>query len=250
MWARLRKSLSEANYWAVGLEIVVIILGILVAFQIDRWGQERRERQQEYHYLVRLKEDLRFEINQMVDNVGFAERRIAAVRLLEDVAANPQVAIEQPDAVAQALERATWRSFPHISAFVYTELQNTGNLSLIRSVELRRGLADYYASLQFESRIGLDLDLQHLFDRLTAGILSTDEIFDIEQRGSSRLENEIHPDRALEIAQEFAARQGAVDLLPNIAQHHLFNKKAAEASRNKAQQLISTIDSLIVDFAD
>lgn len=250
MLATLRKNLANANYTVLGLEIVVVILSILIAFQIDRWAQERRERQQEYQYLVRLKDDLQFEFNRMVFSIEFSEGRIAAVRLLEEIVVNPMVASENPNAVARALETSTWRTFPQINAFVYTEMQSTGNLSLIRSDTLRRGLAEYYASLRYESRVGLDLDIQRLFERITAGILSTDEVIDIEENVLGRLQTDISPDRSLDIAQEFAARQNAVDLLPSIAQHHTFNKKVIEANRDKAQQLIVTIVSLIEDFVE
>ena len=73
MLAKLRKNLIEANYGILGLEIVVVILGILIAFQIDHWAQEGREREQEHHYLVRLKEDLQFEIGLMADSFEYAE---------------------------------------------------------------------------------------------------------------------------------------------------------------------------------
>jgi len=249
MLVKLRKNLIEANYGILGLEIVVVILGILIAFQIDHWAQEGREREQEHHYLVRLKEDLQFEIGLMADSIEYAEQRIAAAHLLEDAATNPKIATERPNALAQALERVTWRSFPNISAYVYTELQSTGNLSLIRSDVLRRDMADYYSFIQHESGIGLDLEIQNLFTRITAGILSTAELVDIQKNELSRREVEIVPERALEIAQEFAARQNAVDLLPSIVQHHTFNKIAIEASRDRAQQLIVTIDGFIEEFS-
>lgn len=245
MLTKLRKNLIEANYGALGIEILVVILGILIAFQIDRWAQERREREQEQHYLVRLKEDLQFEIGLMADSIEYAEQRIAAAHLLEDAATNPKIASERPYIFSQAVERVTWRSFPNISAYVYTELQNTGNLSLIRSDVLRREMADYYSFIQHESGIGLDLEIQNLFTRFTAGILSTAELVDIQENELSRREVDIVPERALEIAREFAARQNAVDLLPSIVQHHSFNKIAIEASRDRAQHLIVTIDALI-----
>ena len=249
MLAKLRKNLTEANYGDLGLEIVVVILGILIAFQIDRWALEGREREQERHYLVRLKEDLQFEIGLMADSFEFAEKRIAAARFLEDATTNPKLATERPNAFAQALERVTWRSFPNISAYVYTELQSTGNLSLIRSDVLRRDMADYYSFIQHESGIGLDLEIQNLFTRLTAGILTTAELVDIQENDLSRREVDIVPERALVIAREFAARQNAVDLLPSIVQHHSFNKIVIEASRDRAQQLIVMIDALIEELS-
>jgi hypothetical protein len=248
MLVKLRKNLAEANFGFLGLEIIVVIVGILIAFQIDRWAQEGREREQEYQYLVRLKEDLQFEIGLMADSIKYVEDRIAAVRLLQEAVANPQIAIEMPNALAQAVERVTWRSFPNINAYVYTELQSTGNLSLIRSNALRQYMAEYYSYIQHESGIGLDLEIQNLFTRITAGILSTAELIDIQENELSRREVEIVPDRALKITRELAARQSAVDLLPSIAQHHSFNRMAIEASRDRAQQLIVMIDALIEEF--
>jgi hypothetical protein len=46
MFERLRKNFAESNYGPVVLEIVVVILGILIAFQIDRWADDRRDREQ------------------------------------------------------------------------------------------------------------------------------------------------------------------------------------------------------------
>jgi hypothetical protein len=86
-----------------------------------------------------------------------------------------------------------------------------------------------------------------LFTRLTAGILSTAELLDIEENELSQRQIDVLPDRALEIAREFSTRQGAVDLLPSIAQHHAFNKNVIEASRDRAQQLVATLDALIED---
>ena len=110
-------------------------------------------------------------------------------------------------------------------------------------------MADYYSFIQHESGIGLDLEIQNLFTRITAGILSTAELVDIQENVLSRREVDIVPERAMEIAREFVARQNAVDLLPSIVQHHSFNKITIEASRDRAQQLIVTIDALIEEFS-
>ncbi len=61
MPGKLSKGLSEANYTTLILEIIVVILGILIAFQIDRWTEQRRERNSEYGYLQRLSGDLQFD---------------------------------------------------------------------------------------------------------------------------------------------------------------------------------------------
>jgi len=236
--------------WYAFGEVLLLVIGILIALQINNWNENRLDRKQEYQYLVRLREDLQFEIGLMTDAIRYAENRIAAVRLLEEAAANPKIATERPNAMAIAVETVTWRSFPEISAFVYTELQGTGHLSLIRSEALRRDIAAYYSSIQKELDIGVDLEIQNLFTRGTAGILLTAELVAIQENelGRRDVDVEIVPDRALEIAHEFAARQNAVDLLPSIAQHHTFNRVVIEASRDKARELIVMIDALIKEL--
>lgn len=168
--------------------------------------------------------------------------------LLEAVFADPSVALTRPSAVATAVETATWRSFPQINSFVYSELQSTGNLGLIRSDSLRRDLASHYSSIRHHERVGLDLNIQHQFERLTAGILSTAELQAIETESWNDARSDLPAERALEIARELARRQGAVDLLPNIAQHHVFNQKVMGMARERAREIIALIDALIADF--
>jgi len=248
MLDRLRRNLGESNYGAVGLELVVLILGILIAFQIDRWAEDRGDREQEYDYLVRLKEDLQFEINSMNEAIQYSEARIAAVLLLEEAISTPSIAMERSGAIPVAMETATWRSFPQINAFVYTELQATGNLALIRSDSLRRELADHYSSIRHYSRVGFDFDVQHQFDRLTAGILTTAELLIIEEGSWNNTTNTISIERAHKIIEELVRRQSAIDLLPSIAQHHVFNQKVMELARSQSLNIIEQIESLIKDF--
>lgn len=245
MFERVRQNLTESNYGVLILELVVVIVGILIAFQIDRWAADRRDRELEQDYLVRLRQDLQLEIQSMNEALQYADSRIAAVLFLEEVIANPSLARERPDAVPVAMETATWRSWPQIGVFVYTELQSTGNLSLIRSEPLRRELADHYTSIQHYSRVGLDLDMQHQFDRLTAGILGTVELQEIEEGSWNGVPISISAERAIEIAKEFSGRQDAINLLPGIAQHHVFNQKVIERARSKSEKLIDQIEVLI-----
>ena len=83
MLERLRKSLADRNYVLIGLELLVVIFGILIAFQIERWAEERRDRQHEYEYLLRLKEDLQIEIGRVDESYEVAQSRIDAALLLE-----------------------------------------------------------------------------------------------------------------------------------------------------------------------
>lgn len=248
MLERLRRNLANTNYVPLGLELLVVILGILIAFQIERWAEERRAREQEYEYLVRLKEDLNIEIGLMDEAYAYAQSRIEAAVVLEEIVANPSISGDQAVALPLALETVSWRSFPQIDAFVYSELQSSGNLALIRSVSLRRSLANHYTSIRGYSRVGLDLDIQHQFDRLTAGILTTGELRAIEDESWQDETRTISAERAAEIIDKLLKRQGAIDLIPNMVQHHVFNQNVIQLTRDQAMKIIDQIDLLIQDF--
>ena len=245
MFGRFERHLAESKVGLIGLELLVLILGILITFQIDRWAEDRRDREQEYEYLLRLKDDLQIEIQSMDTAIEFAEFRFAGIVFLEDVVSDPELVNEQLGAVPVTMEMASWRSFPQINAFVYTELQTSGKLALIRSEILRRELANHYTTIQHYSRFGLDVEAEHQFERLTAGILTTAELKNIEEGTWDNAPSNISKGRAREITQEFARRQDAIALLPTLAQHHIFNKKVVESARSRALLIIERINSLI-----
>jgi len=254
MLSRLRRSVADVHFGQFAVELFVLILGILIAFQIDRWAEDRRDRKQEYSYLLRLKEDLQIEIQAMDNATRYADARLASVLLLEEAIANPSIVADRYANLPVALEKATWRSFPQINAFVYTELQSSGNLALIESVELRRALANYYSSFRNSALVAQNLNLQNQFDRLTAGILTTAELTSIEDGSwsddSKNISVEISVERAARILEALKDRQDAVDLLPSIAQQHVFNKKVIQSGRTQALSIIEQIDGLLADFGN
>ncbi len=134
---RLRKNLTEINWFAVIVDVSIVIVGILLAFQIDRWADQKRNQYLELEYLVRLKHDLQMEMELMDSALEIADDRIRAVKLLEKLTETSAVEEIPTGSLPWAVETATWRSFPNITSFVYRELQNTGNLALIQAESLR-----------------------------------------------------------------------------------------------------------------
>lgn len=242
---RLRSHIAKHNWFAVLVDVAVVVGSILVAFQIDRWAELKREHELEREYLLRLEEDLRMEVDKMESALEYASHRLEAIRLLEQVVSDARSEIELPQQLPWALETATWRSFPQITAFVYQELQNTGNLTLIRSEALRRGLADHYQALQHDARVGLDLEAQHQFEKLTAGILTIDELIAVESASWGDQPLAIGRDRALQIIAALRQRSEATALLPSLAQHHTFNSKVITAGIQRARVLMDQIAALV-----
>jgi hypothetical protein len=91
----------------------------------------------------------------------------------------------------------------------------------------------------------MDLQAQHQFEQVTAGILSIDELVAVENNSWSSDSYSVSVARGLEIVDDFSRKEGAIALLPSLVQHHTFNKKVMHESKQRAQGIIAQIDALL-----
>ena len=54
----ITKHVREQNWFAVALDFFIVVVGILIAFQITEWSEQRQEASLETTYLNRLAADL------------------------------------------------------------------------------------------------------------------------------------------------------------------------------------------------
>ena len=56
--------IGKLSYLKYGLgEIVLVVIGILIALQINNWNENRKDRILEKEYLTRLKDDIKIDLN-------------------------------------------------------------------------------------------------------------------------------------------------------------------------------------------
>ena len=239
---RLTDLVRQHPWFVVAIDLLVVLIGILLALEVDARRQLHEDLRLERVYLQRLKEDLQIERDRMDAADGYAKRRIDAARLLNAIVSDPAVAVAEPVQVVRAIETASWRSFPRINAFVYGELQSSGRLALIRSESLRRSLAEHYTALQHDARVGEDLSAQHRFDAATSGLLNIDELEALERGSGDPDLLQATPARALMLARAFSQRPAAIAELPSLVQHHTFNLRVIRQMRERSDAIIRQID--------
>lgn len=87
--ARGSEKVRGTDWWAVFIEIAIVVLGILIAFQLDAWGDRRAERRAERVLLQRLAEETRNDIAVLDNVIGQHLESAENYRLLADAVANP-----------------------------------------------------------------------------------------------------------------------------------------------------------------
>jgi len=133
--------------YAIG-EIVLVVIGILIALSINNWNENRKERNKEINYLKNLKVDLENEILNSEEFVAYHFRKVQACSKL--INEGTPTNIKEVQVYTDTYETVfDWKDFvPNNNTF--KELLSSGNLSLIKNDSIKNGLLELeknYASI-------------------------------------------------------------------------------------------------------
>ncbi len=145
LFRNIRKTLvnegKTTNYlkYAIG-EIVLVVIGILIALQINNWNENRKERIQEISQLEGIQEDVMLDLNDVVWNTNFHKEAITTEKQLLDYMmlgnGKPNDSIAYEVALGSPINLTL-----HESSF--TNLK-TNNLNSITNKKLKKQIANYY----------------------------------------------------------------------------------------------------------
>ena len=148
---KIRKKMADDNKplkymrYAIG-EIVLVVIGILIALQINNWNEDNKKHEEQFQLLNRLKSDLELDINY------FNKRIFDSEKVLKD---HLEVLIElyeeqeNLDQVANLFKRINANSeMLTIQNSTYIEIINSGKLDIISSIDLKQDFINYYKSFE------------------------------------------------------------------------------------------------------
>lgn len=129
--------ISKYFTYAIG-EIVLVVIGILIALQINNKNELSKQRKQELHYLKNIETDLKLNIAHLD---GYMATRETAINSANEVIAHYE---GKPITDLKAFSRHTvniytWRKFFQINN-TFQELMNSGNLALISNDSIKKTL--------------------------------------------------------------------------------------------------------------
>jgi hypothetical protein len=139
--SRMMRNLRERDWFSVGVELIVLVLGIVLGLQASDWADERRDRAEGQDYLRRLLEDN--VANQAIVERGLERNRHTA-ELARSISEALASADRQPDQQAMTTALCKWFVQPvlHLQRSTYAEMISSGKLLLLRDQHLREQLAE------------------------------------------------------------------------------------------------------------
>jgi len=174
---RLAGHIRKQDWFIVLIELLVVVVGLMMAFQLDRWWEDIGDKKLERVYIQRLIDDIESDIPKLESAIRLADMRKDYAELLMDVAGNPAVAAQQPASFLVAVDQASFTFSPALRKATYDDLRSTGNMRLIRDPEIKTRLHDYYSfdetQLQFRP-LQFSVEFHHF--KLANGVRSNDQV--------------------------------------------------------------------------
>lgn len=143
----IRRSIDRIRHqdWtALVSELIIVVVGIFIAIQVDSWWQHRNDLERKAAYIERLTRDVKDDKIAIAYAVRLATLRKELAELLIATADNPDVARREPSKFLMAVRQAAYTYTPALDSHTFDELTSTGNLRLLRDETLKTALFDYY----------------------------------------------------------------------------------------------------------
>jgi hypothetical protein len=144
---RITEHVRAQNWLAVGIDFVIVVVGVFAGIQVSNWNEARQGAEQQQRYVERLAADFR-SIQQRIDRhfttfegiLDGADYILQLLRLSE--AEFREFAVDEPRLKDAAASLDHMRIPPGSSA-TYLEMISAGQLSALRNPVLRDKLAEY-----------------------------------------------------------------------------------------------------------
>jgi len=142
---RIREHVAAHNWFAVGIDLAIVVVGVIIATQVNNWNEARIEREQGRSYRGRLIEDLRSNEADMQQRRAYyldvRRHAKAALDVIERSAApSGEEFLVDAYQATQIMPRTLKR-------FTYDEMIAAGGIDHLGDAKLRERVSNYYVGM-------------------------------------------------------------------------------------------------------
>ena len=152
---KVRKKLADDNKplkyfrYAFG-EIILVVVGILIALSINNWNETRKDNRQEVVYYCKIKEDLEIDRNNISNIIETnVKRQEVCKQLLLNLHSTPEDKSVVMDNYLAAVRSDVF--YPNKTAI--SDLTSSGKLALLQNEKLKKMILQYYTDMDNSLRI-------------------------------------------------------------------------------------------------
>lgn len=135
------------RWTSYGVELALVVIGILIALAVDGWMDERHERKTEKIYLEMLVSDLQQIAVELNEQIAFETDIINVATDVVELIPNYDSEADE-SRMRKQLTKLTVRRTLFLDSAAYTDLTSTGNLGLIKDRQLRSEIVHYFSAIK------------------------------------------------------------------------------------------------------
>lgn len=141
--SRVIEHVKHQNWTAIGIDFVIVVLGVFIGIQVSNWNAARHERTEQHQVDDRLRNDFQGLDKALSVGLAWQEKVILSLATLKTAIDRGKALESEDEAIKYAL--AYGRAYPSFErkSATYNELVSSGKLNLIRDDALRNALAVY-----------------------------------------------------------------------------------------------------------
>ena len=249
---RIRKQLAKENKffqysrYAIG-EILLVVIGILIALQIDNWNENRKDRSLYLNYLVRLRSDFE-NLRQTTDFHGkWADELVDLAEYQADYL-NGNLTTLDTLKLAISIEYTSSVNRYNINLPTASELSSTGRLTIIENDTLKNSLNNWQGHRIFrESEISEWHQWIYKYRDLVRNILTKEDKIKIDfSWGSSYPKDSTWESFKLKTTGDKITKQlSEIPELPGLLHDIIVERMITLGRLNQEKRMASETSSLI-----
>ncbi len=154
LFRRISAHLKRQDWFAVGLDLLIVVVGIYIGLQVDAWNSTRQDRVVEREYLERLLFDLEESLEAQRNSKSQFDASIIATDYIAQIQHKGTFDNVDESRLIFGLNSVGWVIPPVTNMGTIRELQSTGNISLIEDVSVRMAIGQFersFAALEFSA---------------------------------------------------------------------------------------------------
>lgn len=148
---RITKHVKDQNWFAVALDFVIVVAGILLALQVSNWNSARLEREIERDMLIRLHADIQESIAGQTRDLNFLRQQLDDQQVILDAFGSCRVAPDKENDFQRGLATLGWINPPRLFRRTIDEVTASGRTDVFTNPEVAEELARIVALVEWRA---------------------------------------------------------------------------------------------------
>jgi len=139
---RFMKHFADQNWFAVGLDVLVVVLGIFLGMQVNEWNNSRHLRSEEAQYLRALDVDIRASKQHLIERMERLNKQSAGLDVILDAASNGVDDLSDIDAARAIHNGLNSAAILPVQLRTYEDLKGSNAMAVLKNIQLRHRLRE------------------------------------------------------------------------------------------------------------